>query len=289
MTSRPFARVAGGRRKMLRWLPDVLRVAALSVLMLLSLLPVFMLLIQAGKSMSQFEYNPWGLMLPYHFENYLIMAGGMARYVLNTTVVCLAAISISLVLGSFAAFVFARFDFPGKELLYYAVIALMMVPFVIYLVPQFVMVHRMGLTNTRWALILPYAASGAVFAVFLIRPFIASLPQELFEAARLDGANEWQEFVMIGLPLCMPIIGTVAIILLLGQWNDIIWPSVANVKESLYTVSQGVYTLAAGQYKRTPWGLMYAAFTVASLPIILIFAFTRNLFIRGLSSGALKM
>jgi len=259
------------------------------VLLALSLIPVVMLFIQSGKTAAQFDANPWGLALPYYFDNYVRIAPGVFDYLLNTITVCTAAILIALVLSSYTAFVFARFSFPGKEILYYAVIALMMVPFILTLVPQYMLVRQLGLLNTLWALILPYAAGGAVFGVFLLRPFIASLPEELFEAARMDGASDWQAFYFIALPLSAPILITLTILLLLGQWNDVIWPSVAISDEALYTVSIGVWSLTRGYTQTTEWGLVFAAFTVTSLPIFILFIFTRRFFIQGLSSGALKM
>jgi ABC-type glycerol-3-phosphate transport system permease component len=263
--------------------------AVLMLLLLLSLLPVAMLFIQSGKTAEQFDANPWGLALPYNFGNFAQIAPGVTGYLMNTLTVCIAAISIALTIASFSAYVFARFAFPGKELLYYAVISLMMVPFVLSLVPQYILIRRLGLLDTLWALIFPYAAGGAVFGVFLLRPFIASLPEDLFEAARMDGANELQTFFRIALPLCAPIIVTLSILLLLGQWNDVIWPSVAVLDEQYYTVSIGIWSLTRGYTQQTEWGLVFAAFTITSLPILILFIVARRFFIQGLSSGAIKL
>ena len=138
--------------------------------LLLSLAPLVLLLIDAGKSADQFEAHPWTLTLPYYFKNYWVMAGGMGRYILNSSIISGIAIPLALALASYTSYVFARFSFPGKETLFYAIIMLMMIPFVLYLVPQYLLVLSLGMMNTRWALIFPYAAGGAVFGVFLIRP-----------------------------------------------------------------------------------------------------------------------
>lgn len=261
--------------------------------LLLSIGPLVLLLIGAGKTAYQFEAHPWTLTLPYHVKNYWIMTGGMGRYILNSSIISAIAIPLTLALASYTSYVFARFSFPGKEMFFYAIIMLMMIPFVLYLVPQFLLVFRLGLLNTRWALIFPYAAGGAVFGVFLMRPFMAGLPEELFEAARIDGAGDWQVFYKIALPLCRPIMATLMIILLLGQWNDIIWPSVTLTEDKLYTVTLGIFSLAKSGFHgaslgQTQWGLIFASFVISSLPLVLVFILARKAFIRGLSSGALK-
>lgn len=267
---------------------DLTANAALAVLLFLSLVPVGMLLIQGGKTGHQFDANPWGIMLPYHFDNYSRIGRAVTGYITNTIIVSAVATGMAVMLASYTSYIFARFSFPGKEYLFYTIIGLMMIPFVLSLIPQYMLVLRLGLTNTRWALIFPYAAGGAAFGVFLLRPFMASLPEELFEAARIDGAGELQTYRWLAFPLSTPIMATLAILLVLGQWNDIIWASVVINDEELYTVSLGVWSMVRAYTEQTQWGLVFAGFTVTSLPIIILFIFTRNLFIKGLSSGALK-
>ena len=113
--------------------------------LLLSLGPLVLLLIDAGKTAEQFEAHPWTLTLPYHFKNYWVMAGGMSRYILNSSIISGIAIPLALALASYTSYVFARFSFPGKESLFYAIIMLMMIPFVLYLVPQYLLVLSLGL------------------------------------------------------------------------------------------------------------------------------------------------
>jgi ABC-type glycerol-3-phosphate transport system permease component len=267
----------------------------LIVLLVLMLVPLYLLLIDAGKTTHQFDAHPLTLTLPYHFEHYMDMVRGMYRYIVNSAIISLISIPLALGLASYAAYTFARFSFPGREFLYYAIIMLMMIPFVLSLVPQYVLVLRLGLMNTRWALVFPYAAGGTVFGVFLMRPFIASLNEEFFEAARIDGASALQEYWWIALPLCKPILATLSIMLLLSQWNDLIWPAVTLHDKGLYTVTLGVFSLAstifaggAAAGSQTQWGHMFAAFVISAVPIFLVFVVARKAFIEGLTSGALK-
>ena len=291
-----LARMAGARAKMASRLVNLGKHLFLGLLFLLSLVPLGMLLLGAGKTTHQFQASPYQLTLPYHFEHYWMMARGMSRYILNSSIVSTVAISLTLVFASYGAYNFARFSFPGKDLLYYAVITLMMIPFVLYLVPQYVLVLRLGMIDSLWALIWPYTAGGTVLGLFLIRPFIASLPQALFESARIDGASEWQEFWYIALPLCRPIMATLAIILLLGQWNDLIWPAVTLTRSPQYTVALGVFSIASvmqvsgvgSATSMVQWGQMFAAFAISAVPLFLVFIVARRVFVKGLTSGALK-
>jgi len=265
---------------------------SLTTLLALSFGPLLLLFIDSGKTTEQFESHPWSLTTPYHWSNYWRMLVGMRRYMVNSSFVSLVAIPLALLIASYTSYIFARFKFYGKEFLFNVVIFLMMIPFVLYLVPQYILIQQLGLLNSLWALIFPYAAGGAVFGVFLIRPFMASLSEELFEAARLDGATDWQVFYSIALPLCRPILATLMILLLLGQWNDLIWPSVTLTNQDMYTVTLGVFSLGktvyGGMAGRPPWGMMFAAFVISSLPLLLVFIIARKAFLKGLSSGALK-
>ena len=279
------------KAKMRRLGADVLVHLVLVVLLGLSLVPTVELVFLAGKTGFQFDAHPWGLTFPYHYENYLTMAPAMLKYVLNNIIIVVVAVSLAVALSSWTAYVFARFAFAAKEVLFVVVIGLLLVPGILNLIPQYLLILKLGLINTRWALIFPYAAGGTVFGVFLVRPFMAGLAEEVFEAARVDGAGDWQVFCWLALPLSAPILTTLAIMLLLGQWNDVIWPSVAILDQKLYTVSLGVWSMSFSvmSVERTKWGLIFAAFVLASLPIFVLFALARNLFIRGLSTGALKM
>ena len=150
-----------------------------------------------------------------------------------------------LVIASISGFVFARYNFPGRELFFFAILALLMIPGVLTLVPAFLLVKNLGLINTYWALILPYMAGGQIFAIFILRSFIAGLPEELFEAARLDGASTLQAFRHIVIPLSKPILVTIAVMNVLGTWNDYIWPLVTISDSKLWTISVGIVTFGS--------------------------------------------
>ncbi|MBZ0292753.1 MAG: carbohydrate ABC transporter permease [Anaerolineae bacterium] len=190
-------------------------------------------------------------------------------------------------LASLTAWAFARYPFSGREIFYFLILALLMVPGELTLIPSFLLVKDLGLLNTRWVLILPYIAGGQVFAIFILRAFFSSLPQEMLEAARIDGASELQIFYRIGIPLSKSILGVVAIIHFLRTWNDIVWPLVTTSSTSLTTLPIGMYSFQTAWY--SIWGPLMAGYTIASIPLIILYAFTSHLFVEGLSSGAIKM
>jgi multiple sugar transport system permease protein/raffinose/stachyose/melibiose transport system permease protein len=260
----------------------------LAVLVILTYVPILVMLSVSVKDNAEFYNSFWGLSFPLHLENFSNAAGVLAPYMLNSIIVSGSSMAGVVVLSCFAAYSFARFRFAGREALYYLVLALMMIPSVLTLVPQFVLVKNLGLLETRWALILPYIAAGQVLAVFILRAFFAGLPEELFEAARIDGAGELAAFWRIALPLTKPILGTVAIMQLLATWNDYVWPFVVTQQTpDLYTLVVGLVSFT-GRHS-TDWGPLMAGNILAALPLVIVFLFTVRYFIQGLTAGALKM
>jgi ABC-type glycerol-3-phosphate transport system permease component len=225
--------------------------------------------------------------LPFHFENYLIALRQLRIYFLNSVVVTSASVAGIIVVSSLAAFAFARYSFVGKATLFYAIISMLMVPAVLTLVPRFVWIKRLGLLNTHWALVLPYIAGGQVFAIYLMRSFFASLPQELFDSAEVDGAGMFQTFLLIALPLCKPVVSIIAVMNALSTWNDFIWPLVTLFDNSKRTVTVGLQYFQ-GQY-HTNYGPLFAGYIIASVPLLVLFAFAMRPFVAGLTSGAIKM
>ncbi|HEY3079959.1 MAG TPA: carbohydrate ABC transporter permease, partial [Chloroflexota bacterium] len=171
--------------------------------------------------------------------------------------------------------------------LFFLVIALLMIPGILTLVPQFILIRGLGLFNTPWALIVPYISGGQVFAIFILRQFFAAIPEELFEAARTDGASEARAFLMISVPLSQSILGVVTIMHVLHSWNDLIWPLVTLTSQSNFTLTLGLFAFRNENW--TNWGPLFAGYVIASIPLLILFALTSRLFVEGLASGALKL
>jgi ABC-type glycerol-3-phosphate transport system permease component len=261
--------------------------AALLVLVALTFYPFVLMIFTSLKDNAQFYLSFWAPPVPAHWDNYPTAFLVIWPYLINTAVVAVAAVAGVLFVSALAAYAFARFSFPGRTILYGMIISLMMIPFILTLVPSFLLVRNLGILNTRWALILPYVAGGEVLTVFILRSFFANLPEELFEAARIDGASDLQIFLRIGLPLTRAALGTVAILQLIGVWNDYIWPSIVISDDSLRTLVVGLVFFQ--QRTGTDWGPLMAGYTIAALPLLVVFAFTTRYFIEGLTVGALKL
>ena len=270
-----------------RWLKEAPIHAVLLTLLLLTFLPFVAMLVISGKDVAEYMHNPWSPTAPFHWDNYSIAWSHINIYVVNSIVVSGASCLGVLVLSTLSAYVFARHRFPGRGVLFYLIIGLLMVPGILTLIPQFILVRDLHLLNTRWALILPYISAGQVFGIFLLRSFFASLPEELFEAARIDGANDAIIVLRLVLPLSWSILATLAIFQVLSTWNDLIWPVFTIDDDSLKTIMTGLLSFQ-GQFA-TDYGPMMAGYTLASLPLLLLFAVASRYFVRGLTSGALKV
>ncbi len=266
---------------------DWSRYLFLSIIVFLMFLPFMIMFIISFKSMPQFNREAFLPTFPLYPENYTDAWRIVSKYIMNSIIVSGSSVIFTVALAALAAWSFARYPFPGRELFFYLVIALLMIPGELTLIPSFLLVKSLGLLNTHLVLILPYIAGGQVFAIFIMRSFFQSMPEEMFEAARMDGANELQTFLRIGLPLSQSILGVVGVMHILSTWNDLIWPIVTLSSQNLMTLTIGLYAFRTAWY--SIWGPLMAGYVLASIPLVILFAFTSKLFVEGLSSGAIKM
>jgi len=269
----PFSGGSKARRPRLGgW--RLLQIGILSALVGLTFYPFFFLFVNSFKDVPQFFMQSWWFSLPLRPENYAEAWGLIHRYIANSLVVCSLTAAVMLSLSCLAAFVFARFKFPGRDFLFYSILSLLMVPGVLMLVPTFLLVSKLNLIDTYWVLLLPYIAGSQVIAIFILRGFFEGMPEEFFEAARIDGASNLQLLRHVVLPLSKPIIGTLAVLNVLGTWNNFLWPQVTITQPKLSMITNGMYQFhsqyAAGSAN---YGKM----------------FTMRTFMKGMTSGAFKM
>jgi multiple sugar transport system permease protein len=273
------------RRRHLRF-AEVVSWAVLAILLVLSLLPFAMMLLLSLKTNADIFTRFWGLPQPARWDFYRDAAVALKGYLLNTLIVTAVVVPGVLLLSSLSGYALARLSFRGRDGVFALILALLVVPGILTLIPTYALVQSMGLLNTRWALILPYLAGGQVLGVVLCRTFFASLPDELFEAMRLDGAGDMQIYRYLALPLSLPTLATVAIMTTLGIYNDYIWPLVTISDSSLQTFTVGV-TRFAGEFN-LDYGPTLAGYVIGSLPLIALFAVGMRAFVQGVTSGALK-
>ncbi|MFD2795829.1 carbohydrate ABC transporter permease [Promicromonospora vindobonensis] len=202
----------------------------------------------------------------------------------NTVLVSLVAVGSHLVLCSLAGYGFARLKFPGRNVGFFMIIATIMIPTQLLMVPTYVMFARVGIIDTLAAAMVPWLAS--VFGIFLMRQFFLSLPVELEEAALLDGCSRFTTFWRIILPLARPALATLAIFTLLSSWNDLVWPLIAINDPSAFTLQLGITNFQGA--RRTDWSLLMASNVVATLPLIIFFVFAQKQFIATMSFTGVK-
>ena len=258
------------------------------VLEICLLFPLAMGIFIALKDQVAFRQYPWIPTLPLWFSNIKTAFGMMGSYMWNTFIVALIAIPCMLFVSSISAFVFAKMKFPGKEIIYYGIIALMMVPGVLTLIPQYMLYNDLGLLNTRWVLIIPIVFSGSVGGVFLLRAFFGGFSDSVFEAASIDGCSTLQSYYYVCLPLSKAIMGTLAIQQIVGIWNDVVWPTITITNPKLWTISAGLYSQFVDTYANNV-PVQFAGFLLAALPLVLLFVFANKYYIEGLTSSGIKL
>jgi len=208
----------------------------------------------------------------------------IVRWLLNSVIVSVSAIASHLVFCSLAGYGFARLRFRGRTFGMFAIIATIMIPIQLLMIPTYILFARVGLVNGLGAAIVPWLASA--FGIFLMRQFFLSLPKELEESGMIDGANRWQVFFRIVLPLAKPALATLAIFTLLGAWNDLVWPLIAINNEDSFTIQLGLANFQGT--RRTQWSLLMAGNVVATLPLIIFFLFAQKQFVATMTFSGLR-
>lgn len=267
---------------------DIPKHVLILAVLCVELFPFYMMMQVSMKNNSQFLTNPWVPLSPekWDWNNWKFGIELILPSVANSVFISFFTVTCMLFLALMSSYFFARYKMPFSNILWGVFMFLMLMPGVANLVPLFELLTSMNLLNTLWALIILGAAGGQVFNIFVLRNFIEDLPRDLFEAAEIDGASHFKQMINVVLPMCAPIIGTLAILSFIGQWNEFLMPFIILRDKDLFPVGVQLIYLD-GEYVKQ-WGKIMAAFFVASIPLIIIFLFTMKLFVRGLSAGAVK-
>jgi ABC-type glycerol-3-phosphate transport system permease component len=265
---------------------QVILISSLLFLLLVTFVPLIAMVLLSFKSNAEIYTNFWAMPREWKLEHYGLAFSRTLPFIINSLVICVGATAGVLFLSSLSGYVFARHNFPFKNTLFMVIIALLMLPGILTLVPLFLLVRDLGLLNTRWALLFPYIAGGQIFGIFLFRAFVAEIPRDLFDAARIDGANEFQVYLSVVLPLSLPVLATVGILTSFNLYNDFIWPLIVINDPAKQVFSVAVTELAGDS--TVAMGVTLATYTVGCLPLLLLIAFGMKYFVRGVTSGALK-
>ena len=230
-----------------------------------------------------FIFPPEWVPRPWRWQNYpeALTTIPFLRYFINTMTILVPSVVGTVVTATFAAYGFSRLRWPGRDLVFAILMTTLMLPYAVTLIPTFLLWANLGLTDTFWPLILPHWFGGGIFYIFLLRQFFRSLPQELDEAAKLDGANPLQILLFIVVPLSRPALITVAIFSTLNTWNDFLGPLIYLNSEEKFTLALGLNQFT-GLYT-SQWHLLMAASTVIIAPVVLLFFVAQRYFIEGIA------
>lgn len=259
----------------------------LIVLVILTLTPVILMVFISLKNRGQIYTQFWALPRPALWVNYITGWNAMKTYIFNSLLYGTVSVVAVVFLSALSGYVFARQRFPGKETIYVLILALMMIPGVLTLIPSFILVRNLNILDTPWSLILPWTAGGQVFGILLCRSHIASLPQEIFEAGRIDGASEFDLFWRLAIPMSWPILVTLAIMHYVGVYNDFIWPLLTITDPQMQVVGVGLRQFV-NQFGVADIGAQMAGYAVSVIPLLILFTFGMKYYIQGVTAGSLK-
>nr|WSY54139.1 carbohydrate ABC transporter permease [Streptomyces sp. NBC_00886] len=241
------------------------------------------------RSLDEIRSDP-GSLFPHHvtLDNFvrLFKTQGFGRFMVNSIVVAAMVVVGNIVAASAAGYALAKLDFAGRRIAFGAVMAALMVPFTALFVPQFVLTVDMGLADTLAGIALPSMAMP--MSVFIMRQYASSIPDELLEAARIDGAGEFRIFFRIFLPLAGPAVATITIMSFLNSWNYFIWPLIVAQSTSSYTLPVGLAATSQAAAHVTDYGLMLAGAIVVMLPVLVLFLFLQRHFVQGIAGTGMR-
>jgi multiple sugar transport system permease protein len=258
-------------------------------LLVLWLVPLATALLTALRSLDDIVANgPFRLPATIEWANFQTAwdQGGLSRYMTNSFIITIPSLVMTLFLSAMGAFALARYKFRGNLLLYFTFVGGTLLPYQILMLPVFQLTNRLHLYDTYWALIIFHTAFQLGFCTFVLRNFMRTIPGEIFDAARIDGANEARIFLQHALPLSLPAIAALATLEFTWIFNDYLWALILIQQDKLKPVTTGLASLM-GEYTRS-WNILFAGTLIATIPTIILFIFLQRYFIKGLTMGSGK-
>jgi ABC-type glycerol-3-phosphate transport system permease component len=260
----------------------------LVVLSLLSLAPIILLLSTTFKTSTDVKVDPFGLFTSFSFQN-IVQAwtdGHFSDYIVNSVLLSVPSTLLVIVLSTMAGYAFARLPFPGRTIAFYTVVLGLLVPFFTYMIPLFFQLRSIGLLDTLAGVVLVLTSTGVSFGTFFMRAFFTDLPNELEQAARIDGASEWQIFYRVMLPLVSSGISALAVFTFLQTWNNFLVPLLYLPGGGFRPLTTGLYQFTSG--RELDIGPLAAATLITILPVLVLFVAMQKQVAQGFISGAVK-
>ena len=258
---------------------------------LISLFPVFLMISGSFKPLSELFVNSWGLPRNFTLDNYIRLlnynSGMILHSFMNSVFISISTTALQLVVASMAGFAFSKYTFKGKNLLFMMFLLTMMVPGELLLTPQFVIFSRLGWLNSYQVQIIPAIAN--TFAMFMCRQFMDAIPNEMLEAARVDGAGHWRLYTQMALPTSVPTLGALGILQFLSKWNDYLYPRIMITKVKFKPIMVILPTLTeGGDTSGTPYDLILAGCTLVVIPMLIVFFCLQDKFLKSVTLGSVK-
>lgn len=281
-------------QRQVNWLPRMAQSTLLTLIYILLIVlafsmvfPYLWMLANSFKTRTQFFSDPYSILpAPFTLSTYgdALTVGRMSVYMINSVLYAATVLVVQLFINSLAAYAFAKVEFPGRETLFLAVLATLMLPGTVTLIPTFLIAHSLGLQNSFLGVVLPGFASA--FGIFLLRQAFLNIPRELEDAARIDGASFFTTYWRIMLPLAKSAMVTLGVFIFLGEWSSFIWPLIILSDWEKYPVTVGIALFR--DVNSINWPSVFAASTLVSFPIVILFVIAQEYIIGGISLSGLK-
>ncbi|MFI6942412.1 carbohydrate ABC transporter permease [Streptomyces sp. NPDC050418] len=254
------------------------------------IVPILWVVVSSFKTTKEILASPFSLPETWRFENYANAwsDASIGKYFLNSVIVVVSALVLVMLLGAMCAYILARFQFPGRRLIYYTMLAGLTFPVFLAIVPLFFQLQNLGLLNTRLGLILTYVAFALPFTMFFLYSFFRSLPHDVYEAALIDGAGDWRAFFQVMLPMAKPGMAAVAIFNFLGLWNQFLLPVALNTDQDNWVLTQGMAAYASSQVYGIDYGALFAAIVVTVVPVLIVYIIFQRRIAGSVSQGTFR-
>ena len=251
--------------------------------------PMIWMIYSSFKTDQELFFSPWAPPMELQWDNFARAwtKAHVGDYLLNTLIVVIPALLLTLIISAMAAYVLARFEFVGRRFLFYMFLSGMLFPVFLALVPLFNLVNQLKMLNTFHGLILVYIAYSLPFTIFFLTGFFKTLPTEIEESAIMDGANPYQVFFKVMLPMASPGLISMGIFNFLGMWNQYVLPLVLISDESKYMLSQGLAFMLFKQFYENDWSALFAALTIIMVPTLIVYITFQKQIQDGITTGAL--
>lgn len=252
----------------------------------ITMFPIYLMLATSTKSTFQFATNFWGVAVPPKWSNYAIAWESIGKYMFNTIKVAIMQVGGTLVISILAGYAFAKMSFRGKTALFMLIMSFRMIPGTLTLIPNFLNTYKLGLYNTHMGVVLPVLAGLSFMPLLMTKSFFEGIPDDIFEAFKIDGANEFNTITKLVLPLSKPIVATSALFTFFGAFGQYVWPLLILADDKKKMIATGLMSFA-GAYG-TDYGVQMAAYSIVSVLLMVIVSLTMKTYVEGITAGAVK-